>query len=123
MYKENEVLVTVEDIGEVDTEKFIPKGTEVTFLKVVDGGVDLSKSMVYIRHGKRGLVVPEIAVRPLDANKPLNELAEFNKVFMAKNPELKKYHPNLLLRYFYRALFFIRDLFKKESNERTKEIK
>ena len=111
MYSENEVLITVEDIGEENTDKFIPKGTEVIFLKVIDNPSDLSKSMVYIRHGKRGLVVPEIAVKPKDESKPMKALEEFNKAFMDLNPELKKYHPNLFIRYFYRLVYFFKGLF------------
>ena len=118
MYEENETLVTVEDIGEEGTEKFIPKGTKVVFLKAIDNMSDLSKSKVYIRYGKRGLVVPEIAVKPLDDKKLDSALAEFNKAFMELNPELKKYHPNFFIRSYYKIIYFFKDLFsgsKKKS--------
>ena len=111
MYEENETLITVENIGEEGTDKFIPKGTKVTFLKAIDNPNDLSKAMVYIRHGKRGLVVPELAVKPLDEKKLDTALDEFNKVMMQRNPELKKYHPNLFIRYFYRLVYFFKGLF------------
>jgi hypothetical protein len=117
VYREEEKLILVADIGSEDLGNLIKEGTEVTFIKAIDDPSDLSKSKVYIRHGKKGYVVPEIAVRPLDENKPLNALAEFNKAFMQRNPELKIYHPNVFLRYFYRFIFWVKGLFKKEENE------
>jgi hypothetical protein len=110
MYSENEILVLVEDIGEEGTDKFIAKGTEVIFLKVIDNPADLSKAMVHIKHGKRGLVVPEIAVTPKDRKKLVKALDEFNKAFLEQNPDLKRYHPNIILRYYYRFIHFIKGL-------------
>lgn len=116
MYSENEVLITVEDIGEKDTPKFIPKGTKVIFLKAIDNPADLSKSMVYIRHEKRGLVVPELSVAPLDKKKSINALADFNNAFMKQNPELRIYHPNFFIRMYFRLFYWV----KKVINEKNK---
>lgn len=116
MYSENEILVLVEPHGRKDTRTYLPVGTEVTFIKVVHNDQDLSLSLVVVQYEDRIFPLKEVKVKPKNKNKLKEEFKKFNKTMMLRNPELKKYHPNLFLRYYYRLLFYIKGLFNDKAN-------
>lgn len=107
MYSDNETLILLQDVGKEDTDLFIPKNTEVTFIKAVDNKEDLSKAMVVVKYENRLIPLPELAVKP-KANKTINALKDFNKQLMENRPELKVYHHNIFMRIYYRlsTLFY-----------------
>jgi hypothetical protein len=115
MYKENEKLRLLGNIGKEGDKGFVPKGTEVTFVKAIDSGL---QSFVVVQLEDRIFTIKEISVEPLETN-ALAVLKKFNNELMDKNPELRKYHHNVIMRLFYR----IRDFFKKLLTKNTPEIK
>lgn len=115
MYKENEKLKLLGNIGKEGEKGFVPKGTEVTFVKAIDSGL---QSFVVVQLDDRIFTIKEISVEPLETN-TLAVLKDFNRQLMDKNPELRKYHHNVIMRIFYR----IRDFFIKLLTKNTPEIK
>ena len=115
MYKENEKLRLLGNIGKEGEKGFVPKGTEVTFVKAIDSGL---QSFVVVQLDDRIFTIKEISVEPLETN-TLAVLKDFNRQLMDKNPELRKYHHNMFMRVFYR----IRDLFRKLLTKDVPEIK
>ena len=61
MYKENEKLILLEDLGEKDEPKYIPKHSELIFIKALDHGF---QSYVVAQYNDRIITLPEIAVKP-----------------------------------------------------------
>lgn len=110
MYQENEALILLQNVGKEDTETFIPKGTEVTFVKAVDNPRDLTKALVVIKFKDRIMSLPELAVKP-KADKTIDALKDFNKQMMKNRPELKVYHHNVIMRLFYRLSNLLYRLF------------
>lgn len=110
MYNENETLILLQDVGKKDTDLFIPKDTEVTFVKAVDNPRDMSKSMVVIKYQDRIMSLPELAVKP-KKDKTIDALKDFNKQLMGNRPELKIYHHNIFMRLFYRLSNLVYRLF------------
>lgn len=115
MYKENEKLRLLGNIGKEGDKGFVPKGTEVTFVKAIDSGL---QSFVVVQLDDRIFTIKEISVEPLETN-TLAVLKDFNRQLMDKNPELRKYHHNVFMRVFYR----IRDFFRKLLTKDVPEIK
>ena len=115
MYKENEKLRLLGNIGKEGEKGFVPKGTEVTFVKAIDSGL---QSFVVVQLDDRIFTIKEISVEPLETN-TLAVLKDFNRQLMDKNPELRKYHHNMFMRVFHR----IRDLFRKLLTKDVPEIK
>jgi len=101
MYQENETLILLQDVGKEDTDTFIPKDTEVTFVKAMDNPRDLSKAIVVIKYQDRTMALPELAVKP-KADKTIDALKDFNKQIMKSRPELKMYHHNIFMRALYK---------------------
>lgn len=116
MYDENEILVTTINIGKKEKGNLIPKGTEVEFIKVVDGS-QLGQSLIAFRYNNKVLVTKEANVRPKKKRKIKKAFNEFQMTLMKDNPRLRRYHPNLILRAFYRLRYFITDFFEKEKDE------
>jgi hypothetical protein len=115
MYKENEKLRLLGNIGKEGDKGFVPKGTEVTFVKAIDQGL---ASFVVVQLDDRIFTIKEIAVEPLETN-TLAVLKDFNRELIAENPELAKYHHNVFMRLFHR----IKDFFKNLLTRKPKEIK
>lgn len=115
MYKQNEILRLLGDIGKEGEANFIAKGTEVEFVKAID--VDL-KSFVVVRYGERLVTISELAVAPTETN-ALDELKKFNKRLMRNSPELKKYHHNIFARFYYT----LADFFRKVLTRKPKKAK
>jgi hypothetical protein len=113
MYKENEELILLGDVGKEGDKGFIPKGTKVTFIEAFDQGL---KSYVAVQYGDRILTLSELAVTPSETN-ALAVLKDFNSKLMADSPELKKYHHNLFMRLIYRIRDFFRNLLTKKKPE------
>jgi len=110
MYQDNETLILLQDVGKKDTDLFIPKNTEVTFVKAMDNPRDLSKAIVVVKYEDRIIPLPELAVKP-KANKTIDALKDFNKQMMKSRPELKLYHHNIFMRLFYRLSNLLYRLF------------
>ena len=118
MYKPNEILKTLGDIGKEGEPGYIPKGTEVEFIKAID--VDL-KSFVVVKYDERILTISELAVAPTETN-ALLELKKFNKRLMENSPELRKYHHNVVARFYYKVKNYIKSLLtKKQSSRKVKD--
>ena len=118
MYKDNEELILLGDVGKEGDKGFIPKGTKVTFIEAFDQGL---KSYVAVQYGDRILTLSELAVTPSETN-ALAVLKDFNSKLMADSPELKKYHHNLFMRLIYRIRdFFINLLTKKKPEVKVTE--
>ena len=115
MYKENEELILLGNIGKEGDPKFIPKGTKVRYVKAFNQGLD---SYVLVQLGDRLLTVKEISVAPTETN-ALAVLKDFNSKLMEDSPELKKYHHSVILRLIYR----IKDFFKNLLTKKKKPVK
>ena len=74
MYKENEKLRLLGNIGKEGDKGFVPKGTEVTFVKAIDSGL---QSFVVVQLEDRIFTIKEISVEPLETN-ALAVLKKFN---------------------------------------------
>ena len=109
MYKENEVVVTTEDIGSEEKGNLVPKGTKATFLKAVDAS-DLSKCLVAIQIGDRILVTLETNIKIKNWWRRRKAFKQFNNQMMLNNPRYRRYHPNPILKAFYRVMYFFKDL-------------
>jgi len=105
MYKENQKLILTQNVGVEDTPRFIPKGTEVEFVKVIDDQKNISKAMLVIQYEDRQMVLPELALVPKDVD-TVSVLKDFNNKLIAGRPELKKYHHNFLMRFYYGVVAF-----------------
>jgi hypothetical protein len=110
MYEDNEKLVTVEPIGSKKKGLYIPRGTDVEFVKVVDTD-DITKSLIAFRYNDRTHVTLETNVAPKNKRKLKKQFNIFQNTMMANNPRLRRYHPNLLLRVYYRVYYFFKDRF------------
>lgn len=115
MYKENQELELIQDVGKKDSPKFLPKGTKVKFIKVVDFEY---RSFVSVSYEDRVFTLPELAVKPVGID-TLKELKKFNSKLMESNPELKKYHHNVFMRFYYRII----DFFKNKLTKKPKQNK
>ena len=115
MYKDNEKLKLLADFKKPEDKGHLPKGTEVTFIKAIDYEF---KSYVVVQHGDRILTMPELALAPVETD-PLKALKDFNNALMDSNPELRKYHHNIIMRAFYR----IRDFFRKLLTKKKEQVK
>jgi hypothetical protein len=103
MYRDEEELELLVDFGNEDSDKFIPKGTRATFVKVVDDPNDLTKSLVLAKlEDDRAIIVKETDIKPVEEKVVEVAFDEFNKMMMKANPELRKFHPNFFVRYYYR---------------------
>lgn len=100
MYKENEILLLTQNVGVENTEGFIPKGSELLFLRAIDNPNDLSKSMLIVQFEDRQLALPELTLVPKEVN-TIKALESFNKSLMDSKPELKIYHHNPFMRLLY----------------------
>jgi len=109
-YNENESLIVTEDIGSEETGNLIPEGSEVNFIKLVDNENDLAQSMIAFKYKDRVLVALEAKLRPKNMKKVEAAKVEFNKNMMRLNPRLRRYHYNLLFRYYFRVYYFVIDL-------------
>lgn len=116
MYKENEKLKLLGDVGKEGDKNYLPKGTEVTFIKAIDSG--LNSFVVVQVNEERIITVKEIAVAPLETD-TLAVLKDFNNKLIAENPELRKYHHNAFMRLIHR----IKDFFKKLLTRKKPEVK
>jgi hypothetical protein len=110
-YEENEPLVLTEDFGSEKKGNLIKKGTEVVFIKVVDNENDLANALVAFRYGKKILVTLESKIRPKNKKKIKDAHKEFNRNMMRHHPRTRRYHPNLILRYYFRVHYYFVDLF------------
>jgi len=98
VYNEKEVLILLQNVGIEGKDSFIPKGTEVTFIKAVDNKNQLSKSMLVIQFEDRQLALPELALKPKKEGMAIDALKDFNLKLMESRPELKVYHHNPIMR-------------------------
>lgn len=114
MYEDNEKLITVEPIGKKDKGDYIPKGTEVEFVKVVDTD-DITKSLIAFKYDGKVKVTLETNVAPKNKRKLKKEFNTFQKTMMANNPRLRRHHPNVFLRIYYRVYYFFKDRFGGEG--------
>jgi len=110
MYLENEKLITVEPIGKVDSDNFIPKGTIVEFIMLLDNdGIDLEKSLVAVKFGEKDLVTLETNVKIRSWWRRRKAFKQFNNQMLINSPRLRRYHPNILLKIYFRIHYFIAD--------------
>jgi hypothetical protein len=99
MYEPDEKLVLVKPYGKEDSEKYLPVGTKVEFVKV---------------DNERIVVMKEVNVKPVDDSKVKKEFKEFQKAMMIRNPRLRRYHPNFFVRTYFKIYYFFKDRFGNE---------
>lgn len=110
MYGEKEKLVLVEPYGKEDSDKHLPKGTEVEFVKVIPNDNDLALSLIAVKvDEERVVVMKEANVKPVDEKKIKNEFKEFQKNMMKNNPRLRIYHPNFFVRTWFKIYYYYKD--------------
>ena len=114
-YDKDEILITTEDIGSEEKHNLIPEGTEVTFIKLVDNENDLAQSLVAFKHEDRILVTLEAKIRPKSKKKLNAAHKEFNKNMMRHHPRLRRYHDNVVLKYYFRVYYYFVDLFGRKN--------
>lgn len=118
MYMENEKLILVKGVGKEGDEKYIPAGTEVTFVKAID--YDL-KSYVVVQFGDRILTIPELAVKPTVTDS-IAVLKAFNDGLIKNSPELGVYHHNVIIRIYYKIKLFLKKILtKKQPSAKIKQ--
>jgi hypothetical protein len=113
MYKDNEILETTLPIGKKDTSNYLPKGSKVKFIKVVNN--DLENSLLVVEIAGRKLAIKETDVRIRSWWRRRKAINEFNKQMYVQNPRLRRYHKNLFKRVFYKVYYYLKDL-KGESD-------
>lgn len=107
-YEPKEKLVTVEPIGSKRKGNLIPIGTEVEFVKVQDSA-DMANTLIAFKYDSRVIVTKETNVKPINKKKVKKAFTEFDKQMMLNNPRLRRHHPNIIMRYFYRVYYYIKD--------------
>lgn len=115
MYKENEEIILLKDLGKEDEEGFLPEGTILTFVDAKDFGF---KSYIIAKYEDRLLTLPELAVKPAETNS-LAVLKDFNNKLIENSPELRKYHHNP----FMRLIYAIKDFFTKLLTKKKEPVK
>lgn len=119
LYSPDCELVVVEKIGKKTDKVQIEKGTILRFYDVIDDPNDLTKSLIMAYYtnseGEQKMIMTkEVNVKPVEEERVKKAFDEFNKMMMKSNPELRKYHPNILLRYYYRVYYFLKKVFNHE---------
>jgi hypothetical protein len=107
MYKENEPLILTKGVGREGTDGFIPEGTEVIFVRIIENRLDMFKPLVVFQYKDKQLAVPEIAVKPTVTD-TISALEDVNKAMMDNDPNLKLYHHNRFMRVLYITLDWIK---------------
>ena len=110
MYDDNEILTLVQNVGIEGKDGFIPKGSEVIFVKAVDDPNNISRSMVVVNFGDRQLALPELAVKSNSVD-TIDVLKDFNRHLIDSNPDLKMYHHNKFMRAYYKVLLVLANIF------------
>jgi len=113
MYQENEVLITVEPIGSEEKGNLIPVGTKVNFVKVIDDNNDLAKALVAFKYEDKVLVTLETNIKIKSWWKRRKAFKKFNNQMMVNNPRLRRYHPNIIIKMYYRIRYYILDRIKE----------
>ena len=113
-YQKGETLILKEAIGKEDSPKYIPVDSEVTFFKASDIEGELDP-LIAVNYDSRVILVKEVDVKIKSWLKRKMISYEFNFKMMRGNKRLRKYHPFLIPRLFYKAVYFIVDLFKKKE--------
>lgn len=115
MYEPDDNLVLVKPFGREDSEKYLPVGTKVKFVKVVHNDNDLAQSLIIVKvDDDRVVVMKEVNVKPVDDSKIKKEFKEFQKAMMIRNPRLRRYHPNFFVRTYFKIYYFFKDRFGNE---------
>ncbi len=113
MYKDNEILETTLPIGKKDTPSFLPKGSKVKFIKVIND--DLENSLLVVEVAGKNMAIKETDVRIRSWWRRRKAIDEFNQLMYGQNPRLRRYHKNLLKKVYYRVYYFIKDLIGGEK--------
>jgi hypothetical protein len=108
MYLEGEVVITTANIGKEGTELYVPKGSEVEFIRSIET-TDMSKQMVMVKHGDRALCVSDLVIRKQDIKAYKKAMDKLNRDLARNNPRLGLHHSNFFIRLYYRIkLLFIK---------------
>ncbi len=108
MYKDNEILETTLPIGKKDTPSFLPVGSKVKFIKVIND--DLENSLLVVEVAGKKMAIKETDVRIRSWWRRMIAINEFNKQMHIQNPRLRRYHRNIFKKVYYRVYYFIKDL-------------
>ncbi len=111
MYEANEKLITTIDIGSEEKGNLIPSGTDVTFIKIVNDSTDLAESLIAIEHEDKILVTLETSVKYKSWFKRRRSFKQLNSQMMVNNPRLRRYHPSIILRTYYKIYYYFSDRF------------
>lgn len=118
MYKDNETLITTEDLGKEGSPNFLKKGSKVTFVKVAGGG--LEDSQLVVKVGDRPMVVKETSVRIKSWYRRMKAIYDFNKQMVEGYPRLRMYNGFFFQKWFWKAYYFFADRFQKEKVDELK---
>jgi hypothetical protein len=114
IYEENEEIELLIDFGKEGTSSFLKAGTKLLFVKSFDGGsIDSSKVLAKLPNSKKSIIIKETDVKPVNSKTSKKAFTELNKMMMAANPELRKFHPNFFVRCYYRVYYFFKGLLKR----------
>tara|TARA_R110000851_G_scaffold21596_3_gene64748 strand:+ start:460 stop:804 length:345 start_codon:yes stop_codon:yes gene_type:complete len=107
-YEKGEILITTEDIGSERKNNLIPAGAKVEFIKVVDADA-LDGAMIAFKHDGKTLVTYETNVKYRSFWKRRRAFKQFNNQMMINNPRLRRHHPNIFLKVYFRVFYFFTD--------------
>ena len=114
MYEKDEKLITTEKIGSKKKGNFIPKGTEVVFIKASDSG-DLSGSLIAFKYKGKTVVTSESNISVKNKRKNTKAFHETSDAMYLRIPRLRRYHYNYVKRAWYLTYYFFADLFGGKS--------
>ena len=121
MYNEKETLILLQNVGKEGKKGFIPKDTEVTFIKAIDNKNNISKSMIVVQFEDRQLALPELALKPKE-DKTIDALKDFNLELMKSNPDLKVYHHNPIMRVYHKIILILYNIFISPIKKISKHL-
>jgi len=113
MYKDNETLITTQDLGRKDSPNFLEKGSKVTFVKVVSN--DLENSQLIVKVNDKPMVVKETDVRIRSWFRRIKAIYDFDKQMVKGYPRLRMYHGFFFQKWFWKAYYFVADRIKGEK--------
>jgi len=116
MYREREILITTKDLGAKDSPKFMPKGSEVIFIKVANPDCsDLAQSALVVEREGGIIGIKESDVRMKSLWRRIKAVRDVNNAMYLDHPRLRRSHHNPFKRFFYLTYYFVMDKVRGEK--------